>query len=586
LRRTWGVSLGALLLVAEALSGVPRVPASGSPGLPRVRFVASAGASILVHGTYPRVPSPCVRPVQPILHARFVGTVEVGKASDGKLFVIGALPFEEYLKGIAEVPRTWPEEALKAQVVAARSYALAHVGQPDSTGQSIGYQLCATQSCQVYTGLGVVNGPYGERWRAAVDSTAGQVLLYQGRPADTLYSSTSNGRTYGNDQVFGSAPLPYLRPIRERDDGHSPLSHWRATIRLTDVARFLRADGDWSSRRIRTARTSGSKVIITDRGGGSKTIDVAQFRVDMNDWAHCLEPSRYPGVNGVNGTALPQTVPSKWFSMSTESLSAVLAGRGWGHGVGMIQWGAEGKADRGLNYRQILAAYYGGLRPRRYPEPAVIRVGIATGLASVQIQGTGSVVVKGRGVGPGPWSITGGRRLQVTHGPRPPRYISAGSLSTPRRARAGHRIIATLSLPQLSVVQLVVRSGRQDVALTDRLTEQPGTVSMTGQIPRGLFRGRYVIQAVVTNGVDIVRTRARTIVVAGQPAPSPSPIPSSSPAATSPTPPAAASVPRKNGGSSLTLGLLVAGAALMALAVAAVAWRRRSFRSERTGGDG
>ena len=399
------MALGASLLVAAALSGVPRTSASGSPGgLPRVRFVAGADASILVHGTYPQVPSPCVRPVQPILHARFVGTVEVGKASDGRLFVIGALPFEEYLKGIAEVPRTWPEEALKAQVVAARSYALAHVGHPDDTGRSLGYQLCATQSCQVYLGLGVANGPYGERWRAAVDATAGQVLLYQGRPADTLYFSTSNGHTFGNDQVFGSAPLPYLRPIRERDDGDSPLSHWRATIPLKDVGRFLRAAGDWSTGSIRTARTSGSKVIITGRGGASRTIDMAQFRVDINDWAHCLEPTRYPGVNGTNGTALPQAVPSKWFSMTTVSGSAVLRGRGWGHGVGMVQWGAEGKATRGLSYRNILGAYYGGLRPRSYPEPAVIRVGIATGLTSVRSRPRAT------------WSSRGGTPGRV-HGP-------------------------------------------------------------------------------------------------------------------------------------------------------------------------
>src|SRR5207247_4231493 len=88
---------------------IPARPASGVGG--RVSFVAGPGASILVHGTYPKVESSCVLPVQPVLHSRFRGTVEVGRDIDGTLFLIGVLPFEQYLQGIAEVPRTWPLEA-------------------------------------------------------------------------------------------------------------------------------------------------------------------------------------------------------------------------------------------------------------------------------------------------------------------------------------------------------------------------------------------------------------------------------------------------------------------------------------------
>src|SRR5438093_10771684 len=129
---------------AVALMFLWVVPATGArPAaartLPRYTFASGAGGSILVHGIYPKVPSPCRFPVQPILHARFTGAIEVGMDDQGKLFVIGIVPFEDYLKGIGEVPRLWPMEALKAQVVAARSYARARVDSPDPTGQAPAY---------------------------------------------------------------------------------------------------------------------------------------------------------------------------------------------------------------------------------------------------------------------------------------------------------------------------------------------------------------------------------------------------------------------------------------------------------------
>ena len=104
----------------------------------------------------------------------------MGKDEHGKLFIIALLPFEDYLKGIGEVPRLWPMQALEAQVVAARSYALAHMAYPDPTGEALGYQLCATDFCQVYTGFGVGDGPYGDRWRKAVDLTRGPADLDAG----------------------------------------------------------------------------------------------------------------------------------------------------------------------------------------------------------------------------------------------------------------------------------------------------------------------------------------------------------------------------------------------------------------------
>jgi stage II sporulation protein D (peptidoglycan lytic transglycosylase) len=528
------ISSLAVLLLGSILAVPMQAGPAAAGELPRLRVVAAPGSSILVHGTYPVVPSPCRAPVQALLHARFTGVIEVGKDSSGRLFVINALPFEDYLKGIAEVPRSWPMEALKAQVVAARSYALAHVARPGSEGARLGYQICATTACQVYLGLGIGDGPYGTRWQQAVDETAGQVLLYAGRPADTLYFSTSNGHTVGNEKVFGSSPLPYLRPVAERDDGGSPVSHWRTQIRFADVARFLRASGLWSSKPVTSVSRKGDRIVV--RGGGaSQSLSVTEFRSQINAWAHCLDPAVYPTTD--TDGRLPQTIPSKWFTTSKVGKSVVLKGRGWGHGVGMVQWGVEGKAQRGLSYRDILAYYYGGLRPQAYAEPTEIRVGVAVGLKSVVIEGTGDVAVEGKEVGPGSWLVTGGKRLRIRHTAPPPRYIApAKVIKSPKRIRAGRKAAVTVSLPQLSVARLALSTKGSEISLGKPTTFPAGIATIRARVPE-VLSGTYALDVVVTNGIDILRTHARNVRVRGliatpspSPPPSPSPSPSSSPA--------------------------------------------------------
>jgi len=544
-----------------------------------VTFVAEEGSSILLHGTYPAVPSPCRQPVQPLLHARYAGIIEVGKDTDGSLFVIGELSIEDYLQGLGEMPLTWPLEALKAQAVAARTYAMNRLARPDETGARLGYQLCATDACQVYRGLGVGGGPYGDRWRKAVRSTAGKVLLYQGQPADAMYFSTSNGQTYGNDQVFGGSPLPYLRGVKERDDGASPLSHWTASLRFSDVGRFLSQAGAWPSGVSATSITqSGSNMVVSGHGI-TRTIDVVSFRSDLNSWAHCLDPDRYPSSD--SGSRLPQTVPSKWFTASASGKTLRLTGRGWGHGVGMVQWGAYGKAKRGLSSSDILADYYGGLRPVSHPEPATIRVGIATGLRSVVVQPTGSVTVDGRQVdAASPWVVTGGKRLRVDHSKPAPAYIDHGSITGPDHGSTGQTRHARVTVPQTSVVQLVLHGNGLDLPVSDPETVGSGSHRMAWTVP-AVPSGSYRLRSSVTNGVDIVHTKGVPVRVAGVAA-SPSPVLTPPPVASplpSPVPPAVAATPA--GAKKHDNGLVwfvLSGLAAVGVGVASVLWLARKSR--------
>jgi stage II sporulation protein D len=365
-----------------------------------------------VRGRYPRGQSRCRHPKTPPLVARYPGTLKVARSGDGTLSLTLTLPFERYLDGIAEVPPSWPMAALEAQAIAARSYALATTGWSGSEGQTLKSPICATTSCQVYAGIPVPPDPAVRHWYHAVRVTSGEVLLHRGRPAETVYFSTSDGHTYGNDQVFGSAPLPYLRPVVERNDGASALSHWRVRLPFRDLARFLRAAGEWpAGRSISGVRTTGTRVIVSGRGS-SRSLDVDTFRDAVNTWGPCLEPARYPPGS------LPQTIPSHWLRIASERRAALVTGRGWGHGVGMVQWGAHGKALLGYSASRILAYYYGRLRPKRYPEPGLIHVVAASGLTSLRMvpSGTGATM-DGHLLGPGPVSITGGSRLRISSRP-------------------------------------------------------------------------------------------------------------------------------------------------------------------------
>jgi stage II sporulation protein D len=302
---------------------------------------------------------------------------------DGTLTLTVSLPFERYLEGIAEVPSSWPAAALEAQAVAARSYALATTGWEGGQGETLDQPICATAACQVYRGIPVPFDPTHRRWVRAVRRTAGRVLLFDGRPATTVYFSTSNGHTYGNEDVFGSDPLPYLRPVIERDDGASGTSRWTVRIPFEALARFLSAAELWPpGRTIAAIRRREGTLFIGGRNS-RRLFSLADVRDAVNTWAPCLEPHRYPPGS------LPLTIPSRWWQPSVSGDALIVRGRGWGHGAGMVQWGAFGKARRGFSAEEILAYYYGGLAPEPYPEPGTIHVIVATGLIRVTAMPSG-----------------------------------------------------------------------------------------------------------------------------------------------------------------------------------------------------
>jgi SpoIID/LytB domain protein len=277
---------------------------------------------------------------------------------------VNEVALDDYLRGISEVPSSWPAEALRAQAIAARTYLLWTLGTaPAGDAAALGAQICATDSCQVYSGVAKERAPGGASWAAAVRDTAGQILLAGGSPILAKYSACNGGRSVSGGQ-------PYLKAVDDPDDARCPLSRWGLSVSYDDLGRALAVPGT-----VRAVRATPGDVEVdwtgADGAGGHLTVPKTEFRAKV-------------------GAAVPpppdrsKTVPSILFTLRPDDAGrvATLDGRGYGHGIGMSQWGAYGKALRGLKAGPILAAYYGGIQPTRLPAtklPARVRVAVATG---------------------------------------------------------------------------------------------------------------------------------------------------------------------------------------------------------------
>jgi len=179
-----------------------------------VSFAPSGGVQKLVPtsaGTRMTVYGPAGR------YHGYRGTI-VAQPSGGLLYIINVLPIEDYLRGLGEVPSSWPIEAIKAQIVAARCYALTHMG---STAL---YDVDDTTRFQVYRGIDSESGSQN----AAVDQTAGQVLMYGGRVIEAFYSASDGGHTANVSDVFGGSlsTYPYLRGVVDPWDIVAPRHTW------------------------------------------------------------------------------------------------------------------------------------------------------------------------------------------------------------------------------------------------------------------------------------------------------------------------------------------------------------------------
>lgn len=344
----------------------------------------------------------------------YAGAVTIRSGSNG-LVVIEETTIDRYLYGIAEVPFSWPIEALRAQSIAARTYLAWTLARGrSSNGRQYGYDICATDQCQVYRGLDGVAGADGQRWREAVDTTASQILLDGTRPLQALYSSTSGGRTRSVEDVFGGSPNPHLAAVASPGEA-SPFAAWRFAIefdqmeQLAEVAGHLRGDL-LTVRTVKTPDGGGPWLVEFVGSDGTVGVPTWELRTDLNAAARTALPDVFPVARPDRpDRRYPQTIMSPSFSIrpavryTTDGSGPPIfvdyfevRGNGWGHLVGMSQYGAEAMARNGSTADEIVAHYYGGLRPVVDAQslPSTVRVGLTTGSPTVSIQPNGPVGIE------------------------------------------------------------------------------------------------------------------------------------------------------------------------------------------------
>ena len=278
---------------------------------------------------------------------------------DGRLTLVNELSIEKYLEGIlpSEMFPSAPAEALKSQAVAARGQVLAKMGQRHNTDP---FHLCSQVHCQVYDGLEKAD----PRTTAAVQQTAGQVLFdTAGHPADTVYSSSCGGHGEHNEHVWGGKPNPQLRGL---PDGDMPGK---------DLARFLGRPSRSFCGKLPGGAAAFRWKIVKTAAELQKSLAAVGFAGAVTE----LVPRRR-GVSGrileleVKGGAKPLVLSgelvirralgglrsSLFMHKKLKNGAFEFTGAGFGHGVGLCQWGAMGRAQDGQKAPEILKHYYPG----------------------------------------------------------------------------------------------------------------------------------------------------------------------------------------------------------------------------------
>lgn len=242
------------------------------------------------------------------------------------LTAINHVDLEHYLYSVvgAEAVSSWPIEALKAQAVAARSYAL----YKRNTSANSLYDVDTTVGTQVYKGL---NSEYTTT-HEAVNGTLGQIMTYDNQVILAAFHSSSGGYTENVEDVW-SSPLPYLRAVVDYDH-ESPVFEWQQIIPVSKIQTLVAGVGN--IRGLQPEKMTPQGRIITMKVTGDR------------------------GTKSVSGKDLRQALElrSTLFRVSTDGSNLRVKGRGFGHGLGLSQWGAYYLATKGVNYHQILAHYY------------------------------------------------------------------------------------------------------------------------------------------------------------------------------------------------------------------------------------
>lgn len=255
-------------------------------------------------------------------------------ADSKSLSVINNIPLEQYLYGVVpkEMPYSWAKEALKAQAVAARTYALYIKGKSADKP----YDVQSTTTSQVYGGFDSEK----KESNLAVDETRGQVITYDGRLIVAYFHSSSGGHTEDSKNVW-SADLPYLKGIPDRFSANIPNGEWKFFVSYNDIQNRLNQYG------LNIGQVRGLNAV-----GESPSGRLLRLSVIAKNGTTELKSNNFRIK--VGATRLKSTL----LKIVPDRDGILFIGKGYGHGVGMSQWGANMMARKGFGYQDILKHYY------------------------------------------------------------------------------------------------------------------------------------------------------------------------------------------------------------------------------------
>ena len=308
---------------------------------------------------------------------RYRGRLQL-RIEAGALQVVNHLPLETYLASVvgSEMPASWPLEALRAQAVAARTYAL------KARKPAAAFDVQATTASQVYKGVESET----PSTRAAVEATRGLVLTYNNALIDAVFHSSSAGGNTESSGDLWSKQLPYLVSVPDFDDA-SPVRDWRLPL---DQARLRQAFPELGGAlgidvvattptgRISQARVLGPSGQLALTGAQLRTrlgLKSTWVRFELAPMAAPTASNQVPADAATGSLPFPGLQPPPSLQALTlpaplaanaEAVQLVAVGRGFGHGIGMSQWGALALAQRGQSYAAILRHYYRGTALQPY----------------------------------------------------------------------------------------------------------------------------------------------------------------------------------------------------------------------------
>ena len=286
----------------------------------------------------------------PIKYDGLIFLKKAGPDAAPYLTAVNVLPFESYLKGVvpSEMPASWAFQALKAQAIAARSYAYYELGtevfreDPNISIEQSGAQIDDTVTYQAY--LGLKNGTVATD--KAIDETAGRVMVYQGKVIKAYFHADSGGYTENAENVWGKF-YPYILAKEEiYPEGSIPGSQWTYTPSFSEVEtklvtnNFIRPGQNVVNLKVSDIFPSGRPEFVT-----IVFDDKTEKKILAVDFAFAMR------------------IKSQWVRFSDIKPNAItIIGRGFGHGAGMNQWGARVMVDKlGKTFDEILKFYYSGI---------------------------------------------------------------------------------------------------------------------------------------------------------------------------------------------------------------------------------